>query len=473
MIQNNNKHNEFLNSSEPFKDDLLSRKDLAKKWTETFFLNKDAKVISVDASWGMGKTYFAKNWEKQLSNDNFTVCYIDAFEYDFTDDPFMVISNSIITTLQNSNSFTELEDISNYLSILFKAFKNNTIEHIPTIAKGGIIAFSNLLGLGEIAGSVVKILKDSFKEANDGTQNPFDSITKYDITYVHIVKAFKILLEKKVSEIVIDTKKPLIVMIDELDRCKPTFAIEFLEKLKHIFDIDNIIFITFINYNELSNAVKGIYGESFDSRKYLDKFFTIKLNFPKKYNTTHLYANFIYESILNYINGIIINQNKIYNKNVFIYDNNKINQVAIISLISIIEFFFEIYNLSLRDIESLINTLKYINFTNQEHLYHFVILRIIYLHNHDFYNELKKFEKPVSKKLDSKKTYEKVNDIFDKEEKSRIEEYNVGEIFIFFTLYDNISDFKLYIDIKNHNFTSQDEILDYITGLMITVESIS
>lgn len=54
------------------------------------------------------------------------------------------------------------------------------------------------------------------------------------------------------------------IIVDELDRCKPTFAIEFLEKLKHIFDVDNLVFVTFINHNELANTVKGIYGESFE-----------------------------------------------------------------------------------------------------------------------------------------------------------------------------------------------------------------
>jgi predicted KAP-like P-loop ATPase len=35
----------------------------------------------------------------------------------------------------------------------------------------------------------------------------------------------------------IDEGKPLIIFIDELDRCRPLYAIECLERIKHIFGI--------------------------------------------------------------------------------------------------------------------------------------------------------------------------------------------------------------------------------------------
>lgn len=362
--KNNYQDNEFVKNNTPFNDDLLGRKAIAVNWTQAFLTSKQSKIIAVDASWGMGKTYFARNWECKLLHDGYNVCYIDAFEYDFTDDPFMVISNSIITTLKNSNSFTELEDISNYLNILFKAFKNNTIDALPTIAEGGILTVGGFIsntfiaqGLSKITGSVVKILKDSFKDVNNGTHNPFDSINEENITYIHIVKAFKILLEKKVSEIVQDTNKPLIIMVDELDRCKPTFAIEFLEKLKHIFDVDNLVFISFVNYDELSNAVKGMYGECYDGRRYLDKFFNIKLTFPIDKNNLLFYSIFIQKEVNKNINDDFFTKDIFKSKNLLLnYDSIKTY------LIDIIIFFQNLYTLSLRDIERITVVLKYIDF---------------------------------------------------------------------------------------------------------------
>lgn len=200
--------------NKPFDDDLLNLSRLATLWTNVLIDIDNNFVIGIDASWGMGKTYFARNWMKMLENQNYQVCYIDAFEYDFTDDPFMVISHSIIEMLKSNNNFTELEDIANYLSTLFRAFKNNTIDVLPTIAEGGVLALSNsannnpiINGLSKIAGSVVKVLRDSFTEANSATHNPFDSITEKDITYIDIVKVFKILIAQKANIIFQETAK--------------------------------------------------------------------------------------------------------------------------------------------------------------------------------------------------------------------------------------------------------------------------
>ncbi|NDI77146.1 MULTISPECIES: P-loop NTPase fold protein [Psychrilyobacter] len=37
--------------------------------------------------------------------------------------------------------------------------------------------------------------------------------------------------------------KPKVILVDELDRCRLDFAITVLETIKHMFDINNIIFI--------------------------------------------------------------------------------------------------------------------------------------------------------------------------------------------------------------------------------------
>ena len=460
-----------------FQDDLLNRKHIAQEWTESFLKNGTSKVIAVDAEWGMGKTYFATNWVKMLKHDNWQVCYIDAFEYDFTDDPFMVISHSIIEMLKSNNNFTELEDIANYLGTLFKAFKNNTIDVLPTIAEGGVLALSNspsnnpiINGLSKIASSVVKVLRDSFKEANSATHNPFDSISEKNITYIDIVKVFKILIAQKANIIAQETEKPLVIIVDELDRCKPTFAIEFLEKLKHIFDVDNLVFVTFINHNELANAVKGMYGESFDGEKYLDKFFNLKLTFPKIFDDISFYGQFIEKHLKE---KIISDMFKIKNlskvKNVFFNAD-----AAIGALNDVLRFFQELYRLSLRDIENITEILKYMYFIDEHDACNHVILRIIYLYNNDFYNELKQFNQVLIDIHDKYGTFKKVDSLSSDNDKKTQYGKACDMIMDFMFVYDGVygviaGEYSL----GNIKFSPINTPKHYMNNLIRIIESIS
>lgn len=477
MILNNDSDNKDI-YKDYFKDDLLNRKHIAKEWTESFLQNGTSKVIAVDAEWGMGKTYFATNWVKMLKHDNWLVCYIDAFEYDFTDDPFMVISHRIIEMLKSNDNFTELENIANYLSTLFRAFKNNTIDALPTIAEGGILASSGLLninpiakGLSKISRSVVKVLRDSFKESNSATYNPFDSINKKNIQYVHIIKAFKILIAQKANIIVQETEKPLIVIVDELDRCKPTFAIEFLEKLKHIFDIDNLVFVTFINHNELSNAVKGMYGESFDGKKYLDKFFNLKLTFPKIFDDTLFYGQFIEKHLKEKIISDIYQIKNIYKVKNMLFNAD----AAIGALNDVLRFFQELYQLTLRDIENITEILKYMYFIDEHDACNHVILRIIYLYNNDFYNELKKFDDKLLIDIEDKYgTFKTVASLSSDNDK-RIQYGKACDMIMdFMYVYDGVyTEFDEEASLGNIKFSPLNTPKHYMNNLIRIIESIS
>lgn len=419
-----------------FKYDSLNREEIARNWTNSFLRNGISRVIAIDENWGMGKTYFATNWVKMLKHDNWQVCYIDAFEYDFTDDPFMVISHSIVEMLKSNNNFTELENIANYLGILFRAFKSNTINAIPSIAEGGVMALTGApnnkiikSGVKKITDIVINTLNESSREDSGSIHNPFISITENDMTYNNILKAFKKLLEKKANLVAKETGKPLVIIVDELDRCKPTFAIEFLEKLKHIFDVNNLVFITFINLNELSNAVKGMYGESFDGEKYLKKFFNLILSFPRLYGNSSLYTVFIKNQLNQSLCLDVFAQEDFFQANNILFPSD-----AVEPIIEIISLFQQVYNLSLRDIEQIIEILKYVSFKDKWQACFYVILRIIYVHNNKFYNEIKKLGKVSINELeDDWQTYKQLAKLYD-EQKKNTNPFNAYAIFLQLTL---------------------------------------
>lgn len=65
----------------------------------------------------------------------------------------------------------------------------------------------------------------------------------------------------------------LVIFIDELDRCKPTFAVKFLERIKHYFEHPDITFVFSVNMSELANTIQNYYGKDFDAGRYLNRFF--------------------------------------------------------------------------------------------------------------------------------------------------------------------------------------------------------
>lgn len=66
--------------------------------------------------------------------------------------------------------------------------------------------------------------------------------------------------------------RPLIFIIDELDRCRPTFALEILERIKHFFSVPNVHFILGVHLEQLRNSVIVAYGSNIDAQTYLQKF---------------------------------------------------------------------------------------------------------------------------------------------------------------------------------------------------------
>ena len=93
----------------------------------------------------------------------------------------------------------------------------------------------------------------------------------------------ELILDKVITDDGIEHRKrrPMYVFIDELDRCRPTFAIELLEVIKHIFDIPKIIFVIATDTEQLQHSIKAVYGEGFDAEKYLMRFFNRSFSLPQ------------------------------------------------------------------------------------------------------------------------------------------------------------------------------------------------
>ena len=106
------------------------------------------------------------------------------------------------------------------------------------------------------------------------------------------------------DEVIVEHAQKLVIFIDELDRCRPSFALEMLERLKHYFDDDRIIFVVSINKEQLTHTISNYYGVGFDSTGYLNKFFDLEANLPalQTYDTEIQVDNrehYVFKSISN------------------------------------------------------------------------------------------------------------------------------------------------------------------------------
>ena len=265
-----------------FKEDLLNRGEFADILVN-YIKEQDSAVLALNAPWGEGKTFFIKEiLYKSLEEDEIPCFYLDAFKCDYINDPFNAIVDSLIL------NFNELEietkDLESFWEKTKKAgalFKNKLRAGIPDIAAD----IGDMVGLGNTLKAVV--------ESGIAAENELCRKKSPVITLKEWIKAKneeKELLEDiktALNNITNNLKKPLIFFIDELDRCRPNFAVELLEKIKHIFSVENIIFVLAVNPNQMYSSIRHIYGRDINAPEYLHKFFDLQFSLPYSYNHTN------------------------------------------------------------------------------------------------------------------------------------------------------------------------------------------
>ena len=95
------------------------------------------------------------------------------------------------------------------------------------------------------------------------------------------VEEFRSALREMAQSVSADPEHPLlVVMIDELDRCRPSYSVELLEVAKHLFSVDGVLFVIAVNRAQLAHSIHALYGTGFDARGYLGRFFDVDFRLP-------------------------------------------------------------------------------------------------------------------------------------------------------------------------------------------------
>lgn len=260
-----------INPKDPFAKDIYKRENFAENITKTLKQIDSEFVISINAEWGQGKTTFLHMWEQYLKNQediNFIPIYYDAFKNDFTDDIFLSIAALIYKNLDSKTRSDEknIEQKNNFKKKIIEVGKDSLLLGLKSavnVATAGIG--------GDIAKNAAqKILFDSLE-----VEEKFKAHLKVEKDIEDFRKCLQKVLEKS------GKNSKIVFFIDELDRCRPTFAIEVIEKIKHFFNINNVIFVLAVNQRQLTKIISNAYGiEEKDAKNYFEKFIHWSTNLP-------------------------------------------------------------------------------------------------------------------------------------------------------------------------------------------------
>jgi hypothetical protein len=238
-------------------------------------------VLNLNSEWGSGKTTFLKCWYNKLRLQH-PVIYFDAWKNDFTHDAMTALLDCFHAQLAN-----EVTSDKKLVKDLFVKGGRFIKKGVPSLVVGYLkhkTGTEDESLISEITDDLGVELTDD--EAGDVIKTVFAEVLEQR-NKVNGIEEFKQVLSGLAREY-IDAKLdkinyPVYVFIDELDRCRPTYAIEVIECVKHFFNIPNFIFVIATDSQQLQHSIKAVYGSGFDSHLYLDRFFdqSVKLSVPK------------------------------------------------------------------------------------------------------------------------------------------------------------------------------------------------
>ena len=286
--------------------DEFDRKSIAEKVIKLLDAEMDFCPMAIDGGWGTGKTEFCHKLinlikeqdarrQKAAQEDiaarpatdgeqaaaqaaalppERAVIYLDAFASETVDDPLLCILAAI------RDEFPDGETR--------KKISRNAVPVLKTLCKvAGKAAFAHVFkqDLGDVSEALADAASDGVNSLIDQT---VDKLLDQYADAQENLDALKNVIAMAAAQ------RPILFFIDELDRCRPDFALSILELVKHVFDIPGIKFIFVANLEQLKAAIRKRYGQDVDADVYLEKFIKMEIGLSSRINA----RKYLHNSIL-------------------------------------------------------------------------------------------------------------------------------------------------------------------------------
>ncbi len=248
--------------------DLLDRSNFIEnvmKVVNQLSDNKRGCCFAIEGGWGVGKTFVIEDVEEKLkviqsektNTDKYFVFHYNCWQHDYYEEPAVAIISAMIASLKEDDALVN-ENVDNTI----KAGYEFVAEKLGEMAR---TFFENKIGINLI--SIVDEIQGKKDEAEKATYE-FDQMFNFSQTIEKVRESLQEIAEKRT----------IVLVVDELDRCIPQYAIKVLERLHHIFyGLENVVVIMAIDRKQLNHSVEEMFGtksndDSMDVEKYLKKF---------------------------------------------------------------------------------------------------------------------------------------------------------------------------------------------------------
>ncbi len=261
---------------QPWALDLVpERKEIADSLTALFRGSEHPFVVAVNAGWGTGKSLFLRMWSDDLINRGYACLTFNAWEYDHTDQPL----TAFLTALrrQKEDRWSREPTFTTRMANRIADVCGNFFNTLPNI-------FPKIIGSGTTMGLAASgVPPTQAKAAGDVTESVAKQLLESSVEDAENRDTFKTQLQQFAKDLCAEEmlQGPLIVMVDELDRCRPDFAIALLEDIKHLFSVPGVVFVLAVEKNQLANCINARYGmEIAGAKSYLNKFIDMTIELP-------------------------------------------------------------------------------------------------------------------------------------------------------------------------------------------------
>ena len=238
--------------------DLFGYQTFGENLTHIVKTLRGPSVIALDGAWGSGKSVFVRQWASLLRHEEVPVVLFDAHKHDHDQDAFFAIASEVCAQAPARSE----DQKRSFLKNIGAAIDNI----VPVVAN---VALS-LSTAGAVKSSDLEIPAGG--DAPGFRERHIESVRNYE----EAVRRLRAELGVLATE-----SAPLVVIVDELDRCRPTFALSVLDRVKHLFDADGVCFVLVGDYSQLRRLVSDQYGmPPGDAIRYLDKYFHFSFCLP-------------------------------------------------------------------------------------------------------------------------------------------------------------------------------------------------
>ena len=250
--------------SEDKRIDILNRECLIEELfniVQSASKNQAYCPFAIEGTWGIGKTFILEKLEEKLElemnedtlDNRYFVFHYNCWKYDYYEEPAI----AIVSALKDKVDKESCKELNGFIKDSWEVAKKT----INTMAKEFV---KNKIGIDLV--QVYEDVKNAGEERGE-QEKEFDALFAFNRT-LNVVR-------EQIEEMA--NYKTIVIVVDELDRCMPSYAIKTLERLHHMFDgIDNVIVIVAVDSVQLEQSVREIYGESVDTERYLKKFISFK-----------------------------------------------------------------------------------------------------------------------------------------------------------------------------------------------------